>query len=1009
MAITAQKFLPPSKGQIVPAKSSNISKSISKVSSSSLGGEILKKNIDVITIKVIKIDDILKGTLSLEKRKLDLMKREDGERRKEKEEEKLEKKPQQMVGGIKSPQLPKLGFLDWIKNYISNVIMGYFAVRMIEHLPKLMPILQFLGKATDVAIDIGGKFLNGVATFVDWSYKAYDATRGFLKNLGGDNFVKVFEVFNGAVGTIIETLITASIVIASQGKGGLLDVGGEVAGDWIKKRFFQKAAQTAAQSGAQQLSLPGLGGTGGSTIGSATQGAGIGAGAVAGIVAGSGLLASALGEGAFQIRKFAIKPIQDLENKFNEDRNPITKIGRGIVLGMVRPLYGVFSAVGFLLDIVGAPFRYAIELLRFPFLNEEDKIKQANNLAKFDARIRDDLRKALNMVTLGLAFRERGSFGNIYGNKGAQKEMMSKMSGGGVTRGGKTQGTIKRTITKQKYKRTITQKPGKIKITSPGSDVGGEEKILGLFPNPSKGKQDTQGKKRNPYQVIENAGKNLGDSDYFGPILAITSKILLGQEPDQQDYKNVGLGINLLVAKGIERGNLRGGLIPAFAEGGFVDSQSFDAINSSGNITDWVAKSFKEATETNAQKTLREIRQNLRLKALEVQKSKEVSEPSPGEELGNATEMIGGARLFMDLGFPPLAAAILAGNVQQESGWKGQRTPWVLNDGAGTNKGLISWNRTRITNAERFLGKPLETASNAEQVKWIKEELKQYGLLDEFMNPNRTESQLKEDAYKYIGWGDVGDRWKYSSQIYAALQKGETGSYVPSASPSGIELGKGYGSGGSKIAGDLGDFIKAATGLPWKEVHRHPRHPPWDAESGHSPGSLHYRSKGARAIDLGGNWPGDQLPLLKKIEEFNKSRGVKPVQLFYGKPGTPEWQSHTDHVHVAYKRGGKVKGKMGIDQIRAMLTHGEFVIDVDSTAALEKNFPGFLDAINKANYDGAINVLRSYASYEVQSQEPEVVFVPVPVNNVINSDRMGDSSSFVAASGSNPFDILYRG
>jgi len=150
---------------------------------------------------------------------------------------------------------------------------------------------------------------------------------------------------------------------------------------------------------------------------------------------------------------------------------------------------------------------------------------------------------------------------------------------------------------------------------------------------------------------------------------------------------------------------------------------------------------------------------------------------------GDATDMIGGARLFMGEGFPPLAAAILSGNVQQESGWKGQRTPWVLNDGAGTNKGLISWNRSRIVNAEKFLGKPLETATNGEQVKWIKEELRQYGLLDEFMNPNSSEQQLKEAAYKYIGWGDTGARWEYSKQIHAALLRGEQGTFTTSGSP----------------------------------------------------------------------------------------------------------------------------------------------------------------------------------------------------------------------------------
>jgi hypothetical protein len=77
----------------------------------------------------------------------------------------------------------------------------------------------------------------------------------------------------------------------------------------------------------------------------------------------------------------------------------------------------------------------------------------------------------------------------------------------------------------------------------------------------------------------------------------------------------------------------------------------------------------------------------------------------------------------------------------------------------------------------------LETASNAEQVRWIKEELRQYGLLDKFMDPTRTEQQLKNDSYKYIGWGIEGARWKYSAQIFAAIQSGEQGTYAPPSAP----------------------------------------------------------------------------------------------------------------------------------------------------------------------------------------------------------------------------------
>lgn len=134
-------------------------------------------------------------------------------------------------------------------------------------------------------------------------------------------------------------------------------------------------------------------------------------------------------------------------------------------------------------------------------------------------------------------------------------------------------------------------------------------------------------------------------------------------------------------------------------------------------------------------------------------------------------DAVAGAKMFMSAGFPPLAASILSGNVQTESQWQPNRKPWVLNDGAGTNKGLISWNRSRITNAEKFLGKPLETATAAEQVNWIKKELGDYGLLDDFMNPKASKEQLKSASKKYIGWGELRDRWSVADSVYKQIQE----------------------------------------------------------------------------------------------------------------------------------------------------------------------------------------------------------------------------------------------
>ncbi len=155
----------------------------------------------------------------------------------------------------------------------------------------------------------------------------------------------------------------------------------------------------------------------------------------------------------------------------------------------------------------------------------------------------------------------------------------------------------------------------------------------------------------------------------------------------------------------------------------------------------------------------------------------ETSAPYSGSSGGeNPKDLKSGAQLLMRKGFSEKGAAYLAGNIQQESGWNAMRKPWILSDGAGINKGLISWNRTRITAAEKFLGKPLETATASEQIDWIKEEMKQYGVLKTFQDKNATDEQLKKASYGYIVWGDLGARWKYSEVALQHLRKSGSGS-----------------------------------------------------------------------------------------------------------------------------------------------------------------------------------------------------------------------------------------
>jgi hypothetical protein len=108
----------------------------------------------------------------------------------------------------------------------------------------------------------------------------------------------------------------------------------------------------------------------------------------------------------------------------------------------------------------------------------------------------------------------------------------------------------------------------------------------------------------------------------------------------------------------------------------------------------------------------------------------------------------------------------------------------------------------------------------------------------------------------------------------------------------------------------------------------------------------------------------------------------KRVPLSYW--GAATNNEHYNHVHVAFEKGGLVRG-----MTRAIIGEKgpEFVLDSNTTSALENTFPGFLNALNKANYNDAIQVLRDYASYESGSEEqivveqpaPEIVYLPMPM------------------------------
>jgi hypothetical protein len=846
MAINADKLLNKSSGRLAMQKAQQ-EKMVGGGPANIVLSKKSIKGIESIKINVIKIEDILKGSLALDKKQLDDKKKATSKKRKDDIETKLETKPSAENGKVKMPSAPRMGILDFIKNFIGNVLLGYFAVRLIKHLPKIMPIVKFLGNATDFIINTGGELLNGLVTFIDIGYKAYDATRGFIKNLGGENFAKGFDKFIGAIDTalFLTTVLAGSLAMEVMSGGG----GGGLMKDTVK--------------------------------GEARKSAGV------------------FGRGATRaVTRLGLKTIG--------------KGGTKAILGAVRPLVRNAPLIGGLLEF-GISWALGDPLPKAAFRGVGTAL-----LAAVGAAIGGPIGLAIG----GYAGGELGGvlYDMFFNNKKpSQKGKVQGRAGGGITRGSRSRGRVKRTLSKGKYKRVLApQKPLKTELKT---EAFTENKNL---------KESTE---------------ELDKTKYFGPILAISSKIMNKEQPTQRDYQNVGLGINLLIAKGIQDGQLKGGIVAKFAGGGLVDPDVLSAAETGGDISNWVAKAFRGAIETGAQRTMRLMKE-----MREMEKRKKEKDEGAGGATGDFTPgSVPGGQLTMEqlvglakgAGFPTNEAVIMAAIAKGESGGN--------------------------SNAKNF--KPPDKSYGLWQINMIGNlgpaRMQEFGLQreDQLFDPvtNAKAAYAIRKSQGLSAW-TIYKNGAYKNHLSAAEAAKNAPSLRTSPSFGSMELGKGYGTEGSKIAGELGRFMKKKGVVPGS-VHRHPEHPPYSLSSGHSRNSLHYQG---RAIDLGA-YANEQGPVLAAVAEFNKLKGVKPVQLYHG-GNDPD---HADHVHVAYALGGRVP-KLTFAMIGEK--GPEFVFDANTTAGLDKLAPQLLEKLNFASTKPQLaSILQSYAPYDASASSQTIV------------------------------------
>ena len=229
MAIKSQKFLPQGKdgGSLAVRPKTNLVP-IKKQSSSlaNIGGK-QEDPMLVIKTKVIKIEDILKGTLAAEKRAADEKRKAQEQEDRSKQENEVEA-PKTKGKGIKIPVPGKIkSFWGNIQKYVGTVLFGWLGLQLLPLLPKLMPIVKFLATTADFIINIGGKILNGLVTFIDWGYKAVEATEKWIGDKFGEGAAEKFNSFTGLLTKTMNLVIALGIAAAAMsGRGPRVPRGG---------------------------------------------------------------------------------------------------------------------------------------------------------------------------------------------------------------------------------------------------------------------------------------------------------------------------------------------------------------------------------------------------------------------------------------------------------------------------------------------------------------------------------------------------------------------------------------------------------------------------------------------------------------------------------------------------------------------------------------------------------------------------------------------------------------
>jgi len=685
----------------------------------------ISDNLSALHNELKKIEFILKSSSLLGK------KLEDIERRKKEIENRRqkEKTAEKKVGTTSkidlTPPSGTGGILQSINQFILMNLLAWATPKLIQFAPQIAWVTKNVIYLSEFISKFTTEFFKNVVRSINFGYKVYDTTRKIVKNIGGENFEKVFDNTSSLLNKFLNGAIVVGLAIASSGSGS-----DGFPGDRRGRGRDRGRGRPGVTSG-DDFRNP------------------------------------------FRTRP-GVTSSGDVRNPFRT--GPRVTVGgeANAARAGIRGIKGAFGKVA----IIGPLIGFFID-----FMMGEPVGRAAAGAV--GSMIGAGIAAAIvGAGTLGIGAIVGGLIGGYIGDLIGTSlyDMIAPMAGWEVTtqaQGGSVGG---RTSTNNSGNNTRRPRPRqrpsikRFDRVQPGKNVGGEASIKKLYPDPNDDQQ------ANPYKALVRTSEILKKNS-FSALMAAGVDLALGQQVDKKIFRNFANQLNYMVESAYDPEsygvNSVSRQILTAANGGQIGLGSTRGIQRK-NLSDEFYDSMISMVNMRSNDIFSDIRRNLSLKGIE-----DTSTVAPtsggggGEGSPNLTDHANARETYnyfvKELGFTPEAASGILGNLLQESGTMNTR------EGVSNNadhKGIAQWEPSRWANmlswARENNKDPYKLRT---QLEWLVVEMKQRGTYNRIRNMKdvRAAVDLFEDQMEKSGRSEMNKRYGYGANAYASFFAGAGG------------------------------------------------------------------------------------------------------------------------------------------------------------------------------------------------------------------------------------------